>query len=304
MGGSENPYQRRRTFFTVVTVLFVVAILMMLISRSESDAYAKPRAFIDGITAPVVNLITMPIRGAENIGHNIRIRSNAVEENRRLKEEIARLKAIEMRANALNTKINRFEEILQTDIVDDIPVEKIPARAVSETNGPFVRSALLNAGRIKGIKPGHAVMTTDGLYGHIVRAGQRSSRALLLNDLNSRIAVKSERSDARAILTGNNSSIPRLSFVGPEADWAVGDRVVTSGDEGVFPAGLPIGETQEGETNRKFSVSLYNVMQPIDWVWIYPYTPTPSPEVEITGETIDAPNSNEVAVGENSELNP
>ena len=299
MGNSENPYQKRRTFFTVVTILLVLSVLTMLISRTDSDAYAKPRAFIDGVTTPVINLITMPIRGAEKIGHNFRIRSNAVEENQHLKTEIARLKGVEIRAKALSTKINRFEEILQTDIIDDIPVEKIPARAVSETNGPFVRSALLNAGRIQGIKPGHAVMTTNGLYGHIVRAGQRSSRALLLNDLNSRIAVKSERSDARAILTGNNSNIPQLSFVGPEADWAAGDRVVTSGDEGVFPAGLPIGETKKGDANRKFGVSLYSAKQPIDWVWVYPYTPTLPPENEVMQSSIS-----EEATETNSERNP
>ena len=91
----------------------------------------------------------------------------------------------------------------------DIPAQKIVARSVSETNGPFAHSALINAGAAKGAAKGHAVMTVDGLYGHVVRVGQNSARVLLLNDLNSRISVMSHRSQSRAILVGNNKDLPK-----------------------------------------------------------------------------------------------
>lgn len=250
----------------------------MLVARSESDAFAKPRAVIDNITAPVINVINMPIRGAERMISNMKARSETFEENERLRAEIARLKDVEIRAKALQDKINQFEEILKTDIVDDIPTLKIPARAVAETNGPFVRSALLNVGRNDGVSKGHAVMTTDGLYGHIVRVGNGSSRALLLNDLNSRIAVKSARSEARAILIGNNSATPSLSFIGPEADWKPGDGVVSSGDEGVLPAGLPIGQAVAAASERAFNVTLHTNKRAVDWVWVYPFTPIQEPD--------------------------
>lgn len=288
MGGSENAFQRRRTFLSIVTVLFVISILMMLVARSESEAFAKPRAAIDNITAPIINVMNMPIRGAETMVSNFKARSETYDENERLRAEIVRLRDVEIRAQALQAKINQFEEILKTDIVDDIPTLKIPARAVAETNGPFVRSALLNVGRNDGVKKGHAVMTTDGLYGHIVRVGNGSSRALLLNDLNSRIAVKSSRSEARAILIGSNSATPSLSFIGPEADWKAGDFVVSSGDEGVLPAGLPIGQAVKGASERAFNVTLHTDKRSVDWVWVYPFAPIEAP-IETAAENQDAP---------------
>lgn len=282
--GSGNPHSRRRTFIVVLSTLFVISVLMMLIARSESETFAKPRAVVDNITAPIVGLINMPLKGAETLSASIKQRSRAVEDNIRLRAELDRLREVDMRAKALAWQINQYEEILKTDIISDIPVEKIPARAVAETNGPFVRSALLSVGQVHGVKKGHAVMTTHGLYGHVVRVGGQSARVLLLSDLNSRIAVMSERSGSRAILTGNNRRDAQLSFVGPEADWKAGDVVLTSGDEGVFPAGLPIGDLQEGGDIR-FPVNLFHRKEPIDWVWVYPFTPIAPPEgTEITDE--------------------
>lgn len=297
----ENPYQRRRTFLWVVSLLMIVSVLLILVSRSDNAAFEKPRAVIDGLMAPIVGVVSKPIRGAENIGKTLKERSTAIEQNKTLRAEVARLQDVEIRADAMQIKINRFEEILQSDIIDDIPTNKIPARAVTEAHGPFVRSALLNVGAIHGVEKGHAVMTTRGLYGHIIRRGQNSSRALLVNDLNSRIAVMSKRSGARAILTGDNSNRPVLAFIAPEADWKIGDRVVTSGDEGVLPMGLPVGVV-ESEVADRFVISVFSQSEPVDWVWVYPFTPITPPEDKNENEEPEAVSTEPVdpAVGEPS----
>jgi len=109
----------------------------------------------------------------------------------------------------------------ETGFAPVLTVLSKPLRAVetvSEIDGPFVRSALINAGSKVGIKKGHPVMTVDGLYGHVLSVGPNSARVLRLGDLNSRISVMSARSDARAILSGNNSSTPLLAFVEDRAE--------------------------------------------------------------------------------------
>ena len=63
----------------------------------------------------------------------------------------------------------------------------------------------------------------------------------MITDLNSRIPVVSEKSRVRAILSGDNSRAPKLAFLPPNAQLSLGDRIVTSGHGGVFPAGLPVG---------------------------------------------------------------
>jgi len=79
------------------------------------------------------------------------------------------------------------------------------------------------------------------LIGRIAEVGEVSSRALLITDLNSRIPVLVEQTRDRAILAGDNSDQPRLLYLPPNLALATGARIVTSGDGGAFPPGLPIG---------------------------------------------------------------
>lgn len=211
----------------------------------------------------------------------------AVETNKKLREKLERLSDVEIRANELAMRIARYETILNVESGAGIPVQKISARAVAENDGPFVFSALINAGHKKGVRPGNAVMTSKGLYGHVLRAGKRSARVLRLEDLNSRIAVMSQRSEARAILQGRNSDKPKLTFVNSGADWRDGDIVITSGDDGIMPLGLPIGVVENVEKDEPLTVKLYAQQTPVDWVYVYPFDPIAPPEVEEENESVD-----------------
>ena len=237
--------------------------------------------------SPGLAVLSKPLRGAENLIEEFKDRSRALEENKSLREELYALREDKQRSQVMEMKLKRFEEILGANAGIDIPAKKIAARAVSEIEGPFVRSALINAGRKQGIEKGHPVMTVDGLYGHVLRVGPKSSRILLLGDLNSRISVMSMRSGARAILSGDNSQTPRLAFVGDRADWVDGDKVITSGDDGVLPRGLPIGSVKE-QSPRKFVVNLNTNGKNSDWVWVYTFVPTEAPEAETLDEGAEA----------------
>ncbi len=117
----------------------------------------------------------------------------------------------------------------------------VSARVVADPGGAFVRSKIVNSGRREGVTKGQAVITGAGLAGRIFEAGLHSARVLLITDINSRIPVVVESSRDRAILTGDNGPQPRLAFLASSAQVAKGDRIVTSGQGGLFPEGLPIG---------------------------------------------------------------
>ena len=112
----------------------------------------------------------------------------------------------------------------------------------TDAGGAFVRTVLLNAGTDDGVAVGQAAVNAEGLVGRVVEVGRRSARILLLTDLNSRVPVVVERSRVPAILAGDNSDHPRLSFTPVNAVFEPGDRIVTSGHGGMLPPGLPIGE--------------------------------------------------------------
>jgi rod shape-determining protein MreC len=127
------------------------------------------------------------------------------------------------------------------NMVPDSPASFVTAPVIGDTGGPFLRNLLLGAGSREGVQRLHVVTSGEGLVGRIVQVGERSARVLLLTDLNSRIPVMVGQSGERAILAGDNTDQPQLLYLTTEAEIAVGDRVVTSGLGGVFPASLPIG---------------------------------------------------------------
>ncbi|MCF6219962.1 MAG: rod shape-determining protein MreC [Robiginitomaculum sp.] len=283
--GYNRPQRRRNLRRGLAAFLVLISAFMLLADRQQEYMLASGRLKADDVSAKIMGFIATPVRGMESLFTGAENRKNAYEDNIRLRAEVERLRVFENRVLDVEMRVRRFEDMLSMGNSSDLPDTKVIARAVSESMGPFVHSALINVGRNKNISVGDAVMTTDGLYGHIIRSGSGSSRVLLLNDLSSRISVMSQRSLSRAILLGTNTKRPRLDYVSLEADWQIGDRVVTSGDGGVLPRGLQIGVIVAGQQND-FEVELFYLDKPVDWVWVYPFTPISAPEETLPSDNL------------------
>ncbi|NNC36842.1 MAG: rod shape-determining protein MreC [Hyphomonadaceae bacterium] len=278
-----NRPQNQRTFRRGLAIgLIFVCILMMLADRQQKQVLESGRLTPDDISAKIMGTFAAPVRGIEKLFSTMGDRARAYEENKILKAENERLLAFEHKVLDLETRIKIFEDLLGMEPGEN-EIKRVAARSVSEVNGPFVHSTLINAGTNKNIAQGHAVATVDGLLGHVVRVGKSSARVLLLNDLNSHISVMSRRSHSRAIMIGTNGKRPQLDYIAPEADWQVGDRVVTSGDGGVFPSGIAIGVV-ENLKGKNLGVKLNTQDTPVDWVWVYLFSPTEAPEESVEEE--------------------
>jgi rod shape-determining protein MreC len=121
---------------------------------------------------------------------------------------------------------------------------------MADSGSPFRQSVLLNVGERDGIRDGWATMDGIGLVGRISGVGERTSRVILVTDSNSRIPVTIQPSGQKALLSGDNSPLPPLEFIEDTDEVRPGDRVVTSGDGGVFPAGLLVGQVALGTDKR------------------------------------------------------
>ena len=271
-----QPIKSRRSDFVrraSVTVL-LISIVLFVLGLNGRQPLEGARRPLESLSAKALTTLSMPLRGLENLSASAKEWTDLALENNRLREELMRLQSVDNDIRALREQVKYLEGVFNTTISIPNRSKRIAARAVSESSGPFVYSALINAGTRKGVVDGDAVLTINGLYGRVVRAGDSSARVLLLTDLNSRIAVMSERNRARAILTGNNSNTPTLEFRG-DGEWQIGDRIMTSGDGGVLPRGLPVGVViQEG---ANLSADLFTLRAPVDWIWITPFDAIPEP---------------------------
>jgi len=275
----NDPDVTNKTRLTLV-IAFIAAIIIFIADQSNNRILQRSKSLSNNSVSPVLTLLSSPLRAAEGFFAGLQDRKRALAENEALKQELYHLREIKTRAEIMEMKLSRFEQLLKARVGIDIPDEKIAARAVSESDGPFVRAALINVGKNKGVAVGHSVMSVDGMYGHVVRVGSSSSRVLRLSDLNSRIAIMSADGNGTAILVGNNTDFPEVSFMSDISDWKTGQSVITSGDDGVLPRGLPIGQVIKGAKNN-LAVDLYVNKSPVDWVWVYPYEPIPVPERDV-----------------------
>lgn len=242
-----------------------VALFLLLGDRpsDEGGAYEGLRDGVSQAAAPIGGVFAAPVRWVGAASDYVSGYFNAVSENRRLKRELAELEPWRDQAIALKNVNARYEAMLGLRV--EPPVAMATARSVSEARGPFANARLLDAGAGKGIRVGNPVINEHGLLGRVVGTTGGVSRMLLLTDVASRTPVLIDRTDARAILVGDGSDNPRLEYIRGEGALQSGDRVLSSGDGGGMPRGLPIGVVARG-IDGSWRVKLFSDRGPIDYV--------------------------------------
>ena len=269
----ENPFGEVRvplawTAGVALVVGIIVAVGLLMSDRREtfrSEAYGVTRQVGDAVAAPVTGFLVTPGRWIGDGVNSVRGYFFAVSENRRLKAELAEAAEWKNAALALRDTNTRYKALL--GLKTDPPIPMVAARTVSEARGPFSNTRLANAGREKGIITGNPVMSENGLIGRVIGVTDGASRILLLTDIASRTPVMIERTNARAILTGDGGPNPRLEYLRGQEPVKPGDRLVTSGDGGVLPRGLPVGLAVKGLDGRWRAV-LASDAAPVDFVRI------------------------------------
>ena len=220
-------------------LLILSAIGVLVIGRVDVASMEQVRVHIVDGVAPILDVIGRPVESFSVGVDRIQEIYMVFDANQKLRQERDRLLHWQALARKLEMENRALKGLLNFKTGPE--PRFITARVVADTGGAFAHSLILNAGERAGIRNGQAAVTGDGLIGRISGVGRRSSRLLLITDLNSRIPIVVEATRTRAILAGTNAGRPRIIHLPTGAVVAVGDRIVTSGHGGVFPSGLPIG---------------------------------------------------------------
>lgn len=220
--------------------LVMAAFALMMLGKADMLLVERTRALIADSLAPILDVMARPAGAIADVVENVRDLAAVRTENVRLREENTKLLHWQTVARQLENE-NRVLRS-QLNYVPDPDPSFITARVIADTGGAFVHSLLINSGSLDGVRKGQAVISGEVLVGRVADVGLKSSRILLVTDLNSRIPVMVESSRTKAILSGDNSDRAKLNYLtGNNPGIVAGERVVTSGHGGVFPPGLPIG---------------------------------------------------------------
>ncbi len=162
-----------------------------------------------------------------------------VSENEKLKQRVLQLETERSRLLESEATNHRLQELLQ--FRSQLPSGSITASVVASSASTWFRSLILDKGSSDGVLKGMGVVSPLGVIGQVVAVTSRSAKVLLLTDPNSGVDAFDQRSRARGIISGSLDYGPIMKYVKRSEDIKEGDRLITSGLDGVFPKGLLVG---------------------------------------------------------------
>ena len=270
MAFRDGPFENLKvpvawTAAGAAAVAIGAAVMLLLADSGSARAQTNNpvRSGFEATVGPVNGVFAWPVRFVGQVSDNVRGYFFAVSENRRLKRRIAELEPWRDQAIALKTINARYEAML--GVRTEPPVPLATGRSISDSRGPYANARLIDVGSARGVRIGNPVITEHGLVGRVIGTSSNVSRVLLLTDVASQTPIMVDRTDARAILKGDGSGNPRLEFIRGENPVQVGDRILTSGDGGGIPRGIPVGMAAKG-VDGSWRVKLFNDRGPIDYV--------------------------------------
>ncbi len=236
-----SPEEFSRPLRRLLVSLAVLLLLgLFLLWRIDSPRVERFRAAMVDAVVPNLDWALRPVTLATGMVEDFQSYTRIYEQNQELKRELQQMKAWKEAALQLEQKNARLLDLNNVRL--DPKLTHVTGVVMADSGSPFRQSVLLNVGARDGIRDGWATMDGIGFVGRIAGVGERSSRVILVTDSNSRIPVTIQPSGQQAILSGDNSSAPPLDFIEDTDAVQPGDRVVTSGDDGVLPAGLLVGQ--------------------------------------------------------------
>ena len=231
-----------------IAALVLVLAASFLVWRIDSTRVERFRnAFIDRFV-PTFDWAMVPVTKALGIVEGFQSYARIVAQNQELRRELQQMKA--WKEAAVQLEQQNAKLLAQNQVRLDPKLTSVSGVVLADSGSPFRQSVLLNVGSRDGVVDGWATMDGLGLVGRISGVGRATSRVVLLTDSSSRIPVTIQPSGQHAILTGDNTPFPLLDFLEHPEQVRPGDRVISSGDGGVFPASLLVGQVLQGQDRR------------------------------------------------------
>lgn len=244
----QRPRARRRIRWWPIVIVLLAAVVVLLNTRPIDT----PRDLAARLTLPIQRLL-------REAGNELRSATGAVEDTTTLREHaeqlektVAQLTVENLRLKEVEAENVRLRSLLQfRDVNPSITYKggQLVGRIVANEPGNIVQSVLIDIGSNNGIESGMPVVTELGLVGRVTEVYSNAARVLLITDSSSNVNTMLQNTRLRGILRGRAGQSPIMDYLPQDQPILVGDIVVTSGEGGRFPIGIPVGQVVEVEQN-------------------------------------------------------
>ena len=233
----------KKTVVIIGVFFLIIANILILSVISQRFPTSGPGGFTISVLAPFQEAIAGSSRFIKGIWRHYFNLILVSEENDQLKKQLARdqeMKNEWVEARMANDRMRRL-----MDIGRGFSQELVYAEVIGRDSTAWFKTVIINKGYKDNVAVGMPVLVPEGIVGQIVDVSGRYAKVLLIVDQNSAVDALVQRTRARGLVKGEFADQCRLEFVLRKEDIQVGDAIVTSGLDNVFPKGLPIGEIKE-----------------------------------------------------------
>ena len=250
-----------------LVILFLAALLLMLLNKNQKSVVNDITGAGTGAVVTIVDILVLPAKMVSYVYDFFYEIATIRKQNVNLVNENKKLKLLKDKYEALEVENKLLTDLLNFATLPD--VQYITAKVVVEESDAFSQSIVAYIGN-NDVRKGDVVLSDKGVVGRVESVGLSYAKIITLADINSKIPVVIEKNRVRGILSGNNTPFPKLSFVPLDAEIMVGDKVVTSGVSGVFPAGLPIGQVMS-VSKHEIKIKPFALLEKLEYVKIVKY---------------------------------
>ena len=245
-------------------VLIIISVVLLSLDFYKSKPLNIFRSFLKDIIYRGSHSVSLPFNFLDHQYVVIKDHFNLYNNYENLKNELYTLEAQQSEIEFLRMQNRELKIVIAEDLRRE--EKNVIAKVILDKQSPFLKSIILNKGTQSNLKKGMAVLHKKNMIGRIVEVNYLSSRALLINDLNSKIPVKIEPSGENAIMTGEGNNLASLDFLPKLSTIENGNIVFTSGSDGIFKDGIPIGIIKK--IKEKFYVEFFTDLNQVNYVTI------------------------------------
>jgi rod shape-determining protein MreC len=236
-------FSKKMVMIVGVIVLIAVNIVLLSVFNRRYISYYRPGRIAMSFIAPFQKASTRSLRFVKDIWRHYFFIVNVAKENDKLQKEIKKAFENNIRLNELNLSNSRLRNLLNFE--KTITNRVLSAEVIGKDPSPWFKSVLIDKGKNDGVETGMAVVVPKGIAGQVTDVSSNYSKVLLIIDHNSAVDALVQNDRARGIIKGGAAGQCLFKYVLRKHDIDIGDIVVSSGLDGVFPKGFAVGYVSE-----------------------------------------------------------
>ena len=253
--------------FSLLTLVFI-SIFIIILSSLDFKIIRFAKIGINEIVYRSSFVVSIPENFIKDTFIQIREYSTFFKNYKKNEEELNKLKSVNISSDILQFENKELKELINDYVSSS---DKILAKIIVDQGSPFLKSIIINKGSKDNIKIGTNIFDQSYLVGRVIEVNYKTSRVLLLSDLNSNVPVSIAPQNVQAIITGSGNNNAEIKYIKADIENKFDEKskVYTSGTGAIFKSGIPIGtlKIDDNKTKPIFLVEFYSDFSQLKYVF-------------------------------------